>query len=863
MPPPLPPSIDVKQTLIDIARADEQLFHIIEYTQNVPKEPVKSPTGSVKLLSEARTPLTSKWYFEDTFICMDSEVQKWLNGVSTVFKDSYNGNSNQDTVSVLIALIQYAIIYKNKDVHEKPIFNNVKTQRDKKEPVRLDLIADAMMRKFDTGDDKGTSGELRNKIREEIYTDKPYTPTYVLGHECPKPNTQPWRYLVIVMMKRKLVMGFARDAKSPGTVQEAVLASYKDSMLILHDICKESSMYGYEPETYMQLMKDFDTNLIPDAEGTLRLNLQNTLVDVVQEWYTWFLIQRVFGRRIASIVAQYIEQKDDASRRVCISFEIEKQWMNASLDVSTGEFNVAQFVDQCRMSSDKNNRLSDFLAGCEAITFFKDITSKMETMCKESKQWQGLVYAERSSGPLRINVTALGTFLKHLFAAFGIDFETKPRISGITPSIPCPRQPDFRREDFRTFRARRRGVGSSVITAGVAVRTADLAVVKTNWSLGTRGGVNSSPSGTEYYSQSGSEYEYEEDAGSLPEPQGVDHWKDFDGRIRKFRAAYVKYNTRNDIGPTGGFQPEEYKQQCEAELDNLIHKNLGIRHKTDKTHISTDICTFLRHLESPQTYQLALGLVVGILSKNYSSMFSITKMRPLSNTPKNWEGWSDQFDFFISLLLASLLYDMGDAASDSSVLDIELCRYEMDQSVGLEWLKDKASESLTDTECRLYLYRGICWGWMKKIFKPTTESTAATLPPVPKETYTLNDMLSLIWKARTTSELSKSQYRTLKSYENKIYSWKRDGYDILSNEKNIIEHTLCVILIVAGVDNLKGSVMYDGIRPPPLVEDTTEKQPPTSPTPPSVPLPEANKSWRPKNPPENDPTYFDLAELRL
>jgi hypothetical protein len=841
MPAPQPPLVGVKNTLINIARADKQLFHIIEYTQNVPKVSAKSLAGqpttpnTAQQLTQARTPFTSQWYFDDTFVCMNSEVQEWLNSVSTTLKYLYDGESEQGTVSVLIALIQYAAIYENKDRNGELIFNPSGQGGSEDDYSILGLIAEAMVDKFDPTVWKPLKALIVEKIHDNSWND-----TYFLGHRCTRIDPQPWQYLIIVTMKRKLVRGFARDETPPGTVQEAVIAAYKDSMLILHGICNVAASASSPPnKNYTDLMHVFDNNLLPDGTGGLILELQHTLVDVVREWYTWFLVQRAFGRRISSVITQYIDKKDDASRRVWIDLEdIEKKWIDASLIESTGEFNVAQFADQCRMSTDKNNRLSDFLEGCGSIPFFKDITTKMETMCNASSGWDRLVYAERSGRSLRIDVTALGMFLKSLFAAFGIEFGTKPRIYGITPSIPWPRQPRFRCEDFRTFRARGRGVGNSVVIAGVDVRTADLAVVQTNWSLGTRGGVASSLSGSslsEYY-------DFDEDPGSpstdrdpgspSTDRDPVDHWNDFDGRIRNFRAAYVKYNSRNDVGPNGSFQPEEYKQQCEEQLDNLIHKNLGIRHKTDKTHISTDICTFLRHLESPQTYQIALGLVVGILSKNYSSMSSITKMRQLSNTPKNWEGFSDQFDFFISLLLASLLYDMGDAGDGNSVLDIELRRYEMDQSVGLEWLKDRASESLTDTECRLYLYRGICWKWIEKIFNPHTGSDEPIPSHRQKERYTIHDMLNLIWKARTTSE-PKSQYRTIKSYENKIYSWKRDGYDILTNEKNVVEHTLCVILVVAGVDNLKASVMYDGIHPPPLegaVEDTTEPQIP-EPTP--------------------------------
>ena len=133
---------------------------------------------------------------------------------------------------------------------------------------------------------------------------------------------------------------------------------------------------------------------------------------------------------------------------------------------------------------------------------------------------------------------------------------------------------------------------------------------------------------------------------------------------------------------------------------------------------------------------------------------------------------------------------------------------------------------MTGLECRRYIYRNICYMLLQDIF---TEGNTGT--PDKPDAYTIEDILSMVNSAFefNSDEPTKSYYPTMQEYSNKRFERKRDGYETLTNEKNIVEHTLCVILVLVGVNNLAGSTTYGGQLPPDPDQRKPAPDPPTSP----------------------------------
>jgi hypothetical protein len=64
---------------------------------------------------------------------------------------------------------------------------------------------------------------------------------------------------------------------------------------------------------------------------------------------------------------------------------------------------------------------------------------------------------------------------------------------------------------------------------------------------------------------------------------------------------------------------------------------------------------------------------------------------------------------------------------------------------------------------------------------------------------------------------------TLREKQYSIFEWSFADKDSVKNRKNIVDHTICVILILSGVNTLKSGTHYGDVFPPLFTEGVSKK----------------------------------------
>jgi hypothetical protein len=257
---------------------------------------------------------------------------------------------------------------------------------------------------------------------------------------------------------------------------------------------------------------------------------------------------------------------------------------------------------------------------------------------------------------------------------------------------------------------------------------------------------------------------------------------------------------------------DKYKQRFESNnrdgvkhIEKRIHKYvkiyLGVNMGEHTKSIPPNAVAILSRLENPVHYQDALGLLVTMMSRDYANLVNIGEFA----TPENgldtmrdvWQDWPCRFRFFLHLLLISL----------------QSCtqRPGIPVTYGTPWLhqthdasyrelsKNDYVDAFSDSECRRFLYPYHCLESFAVIFPGTRVENMRDAGQ-----YTIAGLLQCI---------QTSGFRGMKRLQNETYQWKRHGFSDIYNNKSIVEHTLCIILILAGVDKIRTGIIYNGVSP--------------------------------------------------
>ena len=63
----------------------------------------------------------------------------------------------------------------------------------------------------------------------------------------------------------------------------------------------------------------------------------------------------------------------------------------------------------------------------------------------------------------------------------------------------------------------------------------------------------------------------------------------------------------------------------------------------------------------------------------------------------------------------------------------------------------------------------------------------------------------------------------MKELQHASFYWKRYRFQNTINSEHIIEHAICVILMLVGVKTSSFDIFYDDVEPPPIEEDTAAR----------------------------------------
>jgi hypothetical protein len=744
---------------------------MIKYSQNVLPSQTQERNAHV-----SKAALTGNWLFENAQHCLRLEqTQKILNNIP--FMKQFSVSENEaDNLSILVAVLQYFKIRNSTNTAVQHSFKQ-DARFSAENPLKIDLLAEILMQLFETKSSQVEAVDwyheenfvLRNWLDAYITIKEP-CPQYILTHDAATDNE--WEYVIIVMMKRKLMRIPKPEEKQPTTVAQAVSDSYNHSCDMICRLCSNTRIVNDRQTACKKLIATFKDGRIPDENFSISsIDKKPSIVSVVEEWYTWFLVQRVFSRRIAAILTE-IGQEDLTKKLKSSSQTKDVDLMLGSVD-TTYEFDVPLFANQC-LKMEKDYLFSDFRETCRRFPFEDTIVKNVSAIASNSN----IVYREEINKVLRIDTNFLGQFLTSLFRCFSVPFNPNGRIDSSLTTLSNPTKPGFRKYEFLQF-----------------VRH-DLENRKSP--PGRRTATTTPGRGTFLAPSEREEGESDIDTDTL-----IKIWKNFDNTIEDFVDSFNDYNIRN-IDRT-----QKQKEACELRLVNLIYRNLGVTVDIGNVHIPTKLLVILKNLTTPATYHLSLPSVVEIMSNNYSYNSNIGTHRPLSSHPKNqesWNGWCNQFNFFMALLLACIMYDMSRTTSSKRDEAYNIEMFMLDLAADND---PKQTQILTHDECQRYMCRYRCYELLLEVFdQPITAN-------IKSKRYTMNHIMGLISEKHRTDASTVGYYKGLIDKSNSLFEWRRDGYSELLNEKNIVEHLLCLIMNLFGVNNLPSVIMYNDVSPPP------------------------------------------------
>jgi hypothetical protein len=782
------------------------LCNWIEYSQDVRNSNyVTSGIGE-------RPSLPIKWFFGGLDTCLDEDNMS--KSLGSVFPEFFNKTRVHPGSSMLIALIQYEVYMYQESRRNKSTrpanFKELNNGQDliKEEDIhprfskvilfemcgKVNARYSRLLKEIEQYSENISTTKsmkwrfMQDQAQKNTNNNEDDSYRFVLDCNHTKERSDIWVYIVIVCMKRHLVGNLL--VRPFSTVREFVEDAYTvttDEIYRIFDIMLSPSdeaqnVYGTkgeDPQGIKPFKERFRNGKIPMANKT---GMDATeLRRGVESWFTWFLTQRIFSTGIMSLIIPKGHQKKDNN----IEHREIPSLTTATLE-STG-FDLKTFIDTWLGLSKTQQGRQQLIYLQDGDLKIEDIILKKEDlkeMYHESTKWKELTHPMRTDDDKFIDTTGLKCLFRNLYNSVGVEFKINANNDVFKLAI-ADKKSHFRDEFFNTWilthgtpdnKSPNKGAHTGIAVSG--------SIHDTEPSQGNRDGIGSQ--------------------------KHVLYWKHFERHIADFHQLFVKYNTRYDIKPDGTCTPQDEVSCIEARLAKSIKENLGIDIGGCKNHIPGNVEDLLTNIERPDTYRQALCSIVTMLSKNQNTTGNAATSHPLSslfNTNKDWNEWSLQFDFFMYLLIASLLHDTRQGSSSANFTTLLNKQYKLYNTSA-----PGAEAWMTGSECRRYIYRSRCWKLMYELFGTRGRENG------PCTSYTFNDILKAVYEARGEDNQDKKNcnklYKCLVDSEDNIFQWQKQGYHSVVNEKNLVEHMVCIILIVAGVETLSGPVLYDNVIPP-------------------------------------------------
>jgi len=276
--------------------------------------------------------------------------------------------------------------------------------------------------------------------------------------------------------------------------------------------------------------------------------------------------------------------------------------------------------------------------------------------------------------------------------------------------------------------------------------------------------------------------------------QPVEAWlQRMRNETEEFNDCFRQYRSRHDTGGCPEYNVVAVEENLRQHILNHIGVDMG---SGDGCRVPTSVNAVLLNMVDPSTCLDAVGALVTILCHSYSAALHTG----VGGTNGFDELWQQKLDFLLYLLVQHLHASTVGKAADEPLTSESICLVQMRNATDIETRMQPQTQysdivrALDDSECRRLLFPHRCLAWLRVLNGDPDE--------VPDK-YSLGGFLRELQSLRLIDRA-------------KVYTWTTLLSPQIKHEKHIVEHIVCLVLVLAGVDRLQTGICFSGIYPPPI-----------------------------------------------
>ncbi|KAJ1465061.1 hypothetical protein T484DRAFT_1757657 [Baffinella frigidus] len=591
-----------------------------------------------------------------------------------------------------------------------------------------------------------------------------------------------WEYLVEVMMKQILVYELVNvNTRSKETLNDAVSRVYLECMGKLKEMCKGFNETDASPTPLnRQIVDHINNGDIPTrhSETYNKSPNKSAIIAKIDLWFSSFVLQRTFGRRVAMTAMPSTYTHSDI-REVC-----EYAWFTPSI-LDRTHFDTVEFIRSCWKSQYIEQRL---LHGVTADLVDSYINNSDKS---ESLLWsvRGVLWPSMltliAAGEYHLNMDAFVQCIDGIHRCFKSHMKFDTISEESLRRFQSGNIPEFRRP-----------------TPCIQYWNNSTGKFRGYLSTSSEGTPSSSNASSLSYVNS------EETSPEIPDIGDEDRNKLDDlltkgmHTIEDMKNRFKAYNTRWHVA-----RDKNDVSDIETAIQESIQKYFAVNVHTfhEGGGLPIEVVNILDGLVTPDTYPHALQKLVLLLSKQYAAIVNVGNFATpeIGIIPMGyWDKWPEIMKFFLALLVGSL------HSKTTTAMDTLNCKtpwlHQPHNAQDMDtYLNIRTQGAFNDAEHRRFIFPHRCLLLFKELFPYGATDQL-------KCGYTVAHLLLAITKALDGQE----GMDVFKERQRYTFRWPRRGYTSITEDKTIIDHTLCVILILAGVDKFHSSVNYDGVIPP-------------------------------------------------
>jgi len=231
--------------------------------------------------------------------------------------------------------------------------------------------------------------------------------------------------------------------------------------------------------------------------------------------------------------------------------------------------------------------------------------------------------------------------------------------------------------------------------------------------------------------------------------------------------------------------PTEVDADIDVTLCQYINEYMDVNMKHPISNIPSEVRGILNTMTTPAQFEDTIASLTKKMCTDYSAIVGnvgFASPEPGLNEMQYWDTWATRSDFFMAVLVSAL---HSSSFQSSKTLDMHTPWFIQQHRVHDLEITPERIKALTNSELRNTIFPFICLQHFNELFR--CDRSEAILE---SKTYTASDLVECVIKSNNI----------LKDNQCKRYKWKRYRLDEVYDYKHIIEHAICLILILTGVE---------------------------------------------------------------